>query len=174
MNKIATYIVIAVIAISPVAVLVHLNSTEGSKAIDYSQLSADVHSSLMHQTSDSLTWAGYNGIILNASTIVNYTMQKFYLLENLTSFKNYYLNYSENFSVSMSFNFNVSQFNNTDPSGLDLDHAYFVFNDIAQIKQPEKNGAQEPILFESIEYSINLGNGQISGPSIMENIGSYN
>ncbi len=101
-------------------------------------------------------------------------MLRFYLLENLSSFKDDYLNYSKNFSVSMSFNFNVSQFNSTDPDGLSLDHAFFMFNDIAEVNQSEKGGIQEPILFESIGYSINLGNGDITGPFTNESIGAYN
>ncbi len=174
MEKAITYIVIAVIAISSAAMLVHLNSTDNSKSVDYSQLNAEVRSSLMNLTTGSSTWAEYNGVHLNASAIVNHTMQRFYVLENLTSFKDYYLNYSENFSVSMVMSFNTSQFNNTDPNGLNLDYAYFVFNDIAKIKQPENVNVQQPMLLESIEYSINLGNGQISGPSILKNIATYN
>lgn len=174
MGKIAIYAVIIVVVISPLVLLVHLNSNSGPKTGNYSQLNSEVRSSMMQQTSASLTWAEYNGIHLNATDIVDHTMHRFYLLENLSSFKDNYLNYSKNFSVSMSFNFNVSQFNSTDPDGLSLDHAFFTFNDIAKVNQSEKGGIQEPILFESIGYSINLGNGYITGPFTNESIGAYN
>lgn len=174
MGKIAIYAVIVVVIVSPFALLVHLDSNSGSKTGNYSQLNSEVRSSMLQQTSASLTWADYNGIHLNATYIVDHTILRFYSLENLSSFKDNYLNYSKNFSVSMSFNFNVSQFNSTDPYGLNLDHAFFTFNDIAKVNQSEKGGIQEPILFESIGYSINLGSGDITGPFTNESIGAYN
>ena len=46
MSKIIVFIIIAAVVISPIVVLVHTNSLNDSKSINYSQLNSEVRSSL--------------------------------------------------------------------------------------------------------------------------------
>lgn len=173
MSKIIVFIIIAAVVISPIVVLVHTNSLNDSKSINYSQLNSEVRSSLTNMLNGNLVLAQSNGIHLNSDNIVNSTMYRFYLLENLSSFRYYYLNYSANFTVELSLSSNSSMFNSTDPYGLDLDNAYFVFHDIAEVNQSLTGGGPVPAIFKSVQYSINLGNGEISGPVTKENNVAY-
>ena len=81
MNKIIVFIVIAAVVISPIVVLVHTNSLNDSKSINYSQLNSEVRSSLTNMLNGNLVLAQSNGIHLNSDNIVNSTMYRFYLLE---------------------------------------------------------------------------------------------
>ncbi len=111
------------------------------------------------------SWAKYNNVDINSSNIINSVMNRFYVLENYTSFQNYYVNYSKAFNVAGGFEFNKTHFNASYPQGLDLDYFYFQFLDI-YTKNGEVNGVMQPTQLGTITYSINIGTGQISGPKL--------
>ena len=112
MSKIIVFIIIAAVVISAIVVLVHTNSLNDSKSINYSQLNSEVRLTLKNEMSGNSVFGQSNGIHLNSDNIVNSTMYRFYLLENLSSFKYYYLNYSANFTVELSLSSNSSMFVN--------------------------------------------------------------
>lgn len=128
-------------------------------------LNESVREVITGEFSGAMRWAEYNNVSLNSSSIVNTIMNRFYVLQNYTSFQSYYKNYSKNFTESAVFVFNKTQFNASDPQGLDLDYFYFQFLDI-YTKNSEINGIVQPTQLGTITYSIDVGTGQISGPNL--------
>ncbi len=105
----------------------------------------------------------YNNVNVNISSLTNSVMNRFYVLENNSSFKHYYTNYSYAFSVGAVFDFNTSQFNSSDPIGLNLDCFYFTFPGI--LNSSNSNNIK-PCYLGSVSFSINVGTGVISGPQV--------
>ena len=106
----------------------------------------------------------YKNVDVNISTITNNVMDQFYVLQNNTSFIHYYKNYSYAFNVGSLFDFNTSQFNSSDPIGLNLDYFYFTFGNILNSSNSNLvNSCQTGSLY----FSIDIGTGEISAPQIL-------
>lgn len=91
-------------------------------------------------------------------------MHSFYILENTSSFENYYTNYSKSFTEAACFDTNASDFNVTDPLGLDLDLYTFEFLDIYSA---QNSSLVPPGHVGSIVYTVIVGTGAIQGPKLV-------
>ncbi len=141
--------------------------------VSYQNLNKMVRSSVTSQIGMVVSWAEYNNVDLNSSSILEGVMHKFCVLENYTDFQAYYTNYSGAFRVTSGFEFNRSLFNASDPLGLDLDYFYFQFANIYTYNY-NSTGLQQPTQVGSVIYSINVGTGLISGPKLSIHTKEYN
>ncbi len=112
----------------------------------------------------------YSNISVNITNLTNNVMDRFYVLENNTSFLSIYSKYSSSFGVRGVFNFNASQFNKSDPIGLTLDSFYFTFYDIYDYTNSNFVKYDQAC---SVSFSIDIGTGKIAGPTLSINRISY-
>lgn len=110
--------------------------------------------------------AEYTNASTNITNIFNNLTNSIHSLENYTSFKEYYANYPSAFSFGTVWDDNYSDFNSLDPLGLNLDYFYFQF---LGIYNSANSNLIKPGYDGTITYSINVGNGAISGPNLTIN-----
>lgn len=167
MHRTLTISIVLVILTVPLSI-VYLEYEHSNSQPTSQNLNESVREGVSEELNLALSYADYNNVSLNASNIVNSVMNRFYVLQNNTTFQSYYRNYSQNFTVGGGFEFNRTLFNTSNLQGLDLDYFYFLFSDI-YTRSSVLNGIEQPLQLGTITYSINVGTGQISGPKLSWN-----
>jgi len=101
---------------------------------------------------------------------INGIMKGFYSLENESVFKEYYSVGWKNLSIS--FDVVYADYNNTtDPYGLHLVKGIFTLQYILQSQT--SNGTVQPELIHYVEFDINAGTSNVTGPEINTSPVSY-
>lgn len=101
----------------------------------------------------------------NKPIAVNNVMRSFYILENESVFKEYYLKGSQNLTASLSavyHNYN----NTTDPYGLKQVNGTIEM--YYELPVATVNGTMQPQMVQYVEFVINASTGKINGPILSQ------
>lgn len=113
--------------------------------------------------SAAMSTANFLNLSFNYSRTVDNIMDRYYQLENSSSFDGFMENYSNSVVVSCEYSINTSSLSPLDPLGLNSDLVYIEFLDIYTYYH---NSTGQPTQVGSIIYSINAGTGIIAGPTL--------
>ena len=132
MNHILTIFSLTVVIVATTFVGIHEYSSisgsgQSSNVAPPQTFNQGVRSTINYMLGMNFYSGYYNNVSVNLTNISNSVMNRFYVLENNTSFISFHSKYPSKCSIGAVFSFNSSSFNKSDPLGLNLDCFYFTF-----------------------------------------------